>query len=175
MATTTSLMTFAQFEQMPEDGRRYELRNGEPIEVPLPLHRHSIPQWKLFWLLHKALGAHGQVIAEQGFRPTADYEYRVADVAFVSKVRWDAIPLDGNLMGAPEIVAEVLSPSNSAAEMPEKERLCLENGCREFWVIDPKRRTVRVSTPDGRSKTYRTGQQIPLLFGGELSLDAIFE
>jgi Uma2 family endonuclease len=78
-------------------------------------------------------------------------------------------------MGAPEIVAEVLSPSNSAAEMPEKERLCLENGCREFWEIDPKRRTVRVSTPDGRSKTYRTGQQIPLLFGGELSLDAIFE
>ena len=37
MATTTSLMTFAQFEQMPDDGRRYELRHGEPIEVPPPI------------------------------------------------------------------------------------------------------------------------------------------
>ena len=59
--------------------------------------------------------------------------------------------------------------------MLEKEQLCLDNGCQEFWVIDPKRRIVRVSTPDGHSKTYQTGQQIPLLFGGELAVAAIFE
>jgi len=175
MATTTSLMTFAQFEQMPDDGRRYELRNGEPIAAPPPIHRHSVPQWKLFWLFHEALGGHGQVTAEQGFRPAAEYEYRVADLAFTSQPRWDAISLDGYLTGAPEMVAEVLSPSNSAAEMLEKEQLCLDNGCQEFWVIDAKRRTVRVSTPDCHSKTYQTGQQIPLLYGGELAVAAIFE
>ncbi len=77
-------------------------------------------------------------------------------------------------MGAPELVVEVLSPSNSASEIFEKEELCLENGCQEFWVVDPKRHVVKVSTPDGASKTYQTGQKIPLMFGGALEVDAIF-
>jgi Uma2 family endonuclease len=70
-------------------------------------------------------------------------------------------------MGAPELVIDI--------ELEEKERLCIENGCLEFWVIDPKRRSVEVSTPDGPSMTYATGQQIALMFGGELAVDAIFE
>jgi len=68
----------------------------------------------------------------------------------------------------------VLSPSNTAMEMLDKEALCLENGAREFWVVDLERRQVRVSNPDGHSITYKSTQEIPLLFGGSLSVDAIF-
>jgi Uma2 family endonuclease len=56
----------------------------------------------------------------------------------------------------------VLLPSNTAAEIFEKEKLCLQNGGREFWVVDPDRRQVKVSTPDGRTVTYPSGQEIPL-------------
>ncbi len=56
MATTTSLMTFAQFEQMPDNGRRYELRNGELIELPIPLHDHFHIQLQLRDLLTAAGG-----------------------------------------------------------------------------------------------------------------------
>jgi len=175
MATTTSLMTFAQFEQMPEDGRRYELRNGEPIEVPPAVYRHHKILRRLRRLLESAAGSAGEVDSEWGFRPIPEYEYRVADVAFVAQERERAISPDGHLIGAPELVAEVLSPSNRRGKIAETRRLCLENGCREFWVVDPKRRNVEVSTPDGHSKTYQTGQQIPLLFGGELAVAAIFE
>ncbi len=68
---------------------------------------------------------------------------------------------------------EVLSPSNSAIEMLEKEQLCLENGGREFWVVDMDRRQVKVSTPDGHTVTYKFGQKIELLFGGRLAVEDI--
>jgi Uma2 family endonuclease len=105
------------------------------------------------------------------YRPLPEYEGWCADVAFVSKARWDSI--DRWLAGAPELVIDVLSPSNTAAELLEKEQICLENGAREFWIVDPKRRTVRVSTAGGHV-TYKSGQSIPLFFGGSLAVDDIF-
>ena len=174
MATTTSLMTFAQFEQMPDDGRRYELRNGEPIEVPPAAYKHHKTIRALRRLLEAAAGLAGEVDSEWGFRPVPEYEYRIADVAFVSRDRERRISEDGCLVGAPELVAEVLSPSNRKGKVAVTRQLCLENGCREFWVVDPKRRVVKVSAPDGTSRTYLTGHQIPLMFGGALEVDAIF-
>jgi hypothetical protein len=44
----------------------------------------------------------------------------------------------------------------------------------EFWIIDIDRRQVKVSTPDGHAITYKSGQEIQLLFGGRLAVDAIF-
>ena len=74
------------------------------------------------------------------------------------------------------MVIEVLSPSNTVSEMLDREKVCLENGCQEFWLVDIERRQVKVSTPDGRTLTYRAGQEIPLplLNSGRLAVDAIF-
>ena len=91
------------------------------------------------------------------------------------KSRWEGVDPDGYPQGAPELVIEVLSPSNTVEEILEKEELCVEKGCREFWVLDA-RRQVKVSTPDGVTRTYHEGREIPLaLFGGaSLTVDAIF-
>jgi Uma2 family endonuclease len=84
---------------------------------------------------------------------------------------------EDNIRGAPELVIEVLSPSNTAAEILDKEQLCLANGTLEFWVVDPDRRHVRVSTSRGSARVYRPGDDIPLaLFGNaKLAVNAIFE
>lgn len=126
--------------------------------------------------MQPAADPRGEVLTEMAYRPHPDHEYWVADVAFVSRERWDAIPPDGYLMSAPELVIEVLSPSNTAAELREKRKLCLENGSREFWVIDEDYREIEVWTPDGRTVTYRSGQEIPLFFasGASLRIDDIF-
>jgi Uma2 family endonuclease len=87
-----------------------------------------------------------------------EYECRVADVAFLSKDRWDNIDPKGLLAGVPEPVIEVLSPSNTVAEIIDKKTVCLEDGAREFWVVDIDHRQVEVSTPDGRGNTYKSGQ-----------------
>ena len=80
------------------------------------------------------------------------------------------------MAGAPDLVIEVLSPSNTASEIIDKKTLCLENGSREFWVVDSEHRQVEVSTPDGLTVTYKAGQQVPLHFapGTHLAVDAVF-
>jgi Uma2 family endonuclease len=176
--TTTHLMTVAEYEQIPETNApfRYELHHGALVKVCHPKTRHHNTQWRLFELLAAQVGSAGFVRTEVAFRPLPEHEVWAADVAFVSKERWKQVDPDDYLRGAPELVIEVLSPSNTAEEMLDKEKTCLEGGCREFWVVNEKRRQVKVTTPDGVTKTYHENQQIPLtLFGvGSLAVSAIF-
>ena len=177
MATTTSLMTVEQFRQLPEPGYFYcELRHGELVQVTPPKFKHRLIQNRLVDLLRPAAPSGGFVSMEFDFRALPEHELRTADVAFVTKERLETIDPEDNLHGAPDLMIEVLSPSNTVAEMNDREKLCLENGCREFWVIDPELRQVKVSTPDGITTTYRAGQEIPLrVFGdGSLKVNAIF-
>jgi Uma2 family endonuclease len=178
MAALTHLMTVEQFRSLHEDqGPFYhELRHGELVAVTRPKLKHHLIQDRLVQLLKPAAQAAGHVSMEFAFRALPEHELRVADVAFVSRERLNNTDPDDNLHGAPDVVVEVLSPSNTVAEIYDKEKLCLENGAQEFWVVDPDRRQVKVSTPDGRTTTYPSGQQIPLrLFGAaKVPVDAIF-
>ncbi|HEV2201660.1 MAG TPA: Uma2 family endonuclease [Bryobacteraceae bacterium] len=178
MATThTRLMTFAEFEQLPDEVcRRHELRRGELVQVAPPIHGHYLVQRRLRRALESAAGDAGVVDTEMAFRALPEYEYRVADVAFLTHDRWDKIPRNGTLAGAPELVIEVLSPSNTRTALRERGKLCLENGSREFWIVDLDHRQIEISTPDGSTRTYTSGQQIPLFFaaGATLAVDAVF-
>jgi Uma2 family endonuclease len=72
-------------------------------------------------------------------------------------------------------VIEVLSPSNTRAEIREKAVLCLSSGTQEFWVVDPKRETISVTRPSGIPTVYRMGDRIPLsMFAAELDVSGIF-
>ena len=168
-------MTFAEFEKLPEQELRQELRHGEVVDMAPPKQGHKVFQRRMRRLLEVAAAEAGEVDSEVGFRPVSEHEYRIADVAFVLKDRWVRIPSDGYLEGAPELVIEVLSPSNTATEMLDKKQICLDNGSLEFWVVDPKRCQVEVTSREGRAATYRSGQQIPLFFGGSIAVDAIFK
>jgi Uma2 family endonuclease len=177
-STTTRPMSFEEFEQLPDsDWMRQELHHGELIEVPPPVQGHKIIERRLRRLLEGAGGSSGVVETEVGFRPCLSNEYWIADVAFVFSKRWADIPRDGYMVGAPELVIEVLSPSNTMKKMGDRRKICLENGCIEFWVVDSKSGKVEVSTSDGRFTTYKSGQSIPLFFaeGSSIAVDAIFE
>jgi Uma2 family endonuclease len=175
--STTRLLTFAEFERLPDPKvGRYELRRGEPVVVAPPKLKHSIVQRRLRRLLEAAAGETGIVDSEFGFRPLPEGEFRIADVVFISQSRWQGIDLNGYFEGAPELVAEILSPSNTKAEILDKKKLCLENGSQEFWVVDIEHRQVEVSATDGRTIAYTYGQLVPLFFAaGTLGVAAIFE
>jgi Uma2 family endonuclease len=82
----------------------------------------------------------------------------------------------GYFMGSPDLVIEILPPSNTVAEMREKKKLCLENGSEQFWEVDLDWRELEVCTQEGHAVTYRMGQSIWLFFapGRALAVDAIF-
>jgi Uma2 family endonuclease len=178
MAATTSLMSIEEFRKLPEDqGPVYhELHHGELVPVTRPKLKHTLIQRNLRNLFEPLAAAGSFVDTELAYRALPEHELRVADVAYVSRERWASIDPEDNFRGAPDLVIEVLSPSNTATEIYDKEKLCLENGAQEFWVVDPDRRQVKVSTPDGRTITYPSGREIPLpLFGNvQVPVDAIF-
>jgi Uma2 family endonuclease len=177
-STTTRLMTVEEFAKLPETAAFIcELRNGEVVQMTRPVFGHIRVQHQLQQMLGDAAGDRRSAYIEAPFRPLPEHELRVADVAYAPRERWDAVSSKGYLAGAPELVVEILSPSNTAAEMLEREQICLENGCREFWIVDLNRRQVKISTPEGRTATYKSGAAIPLFFatGKTLAVDAIFE
>ena len=175
---TSQLLTVAEFRALSLDNGPacYELRQGEIVRMTRPKYKHAVIQRRLRHLLENLAPAEGVVDTEFAYRPLPEHELRVADVAYVSGIREQAIDPEDNLHGAPDITVEVLSPSNTAAEIYDKEKMCLEHEAQEFWVVDPDRRQVKVSRPDGHTVTWRSGQEIPLhLFGNaKLSVDAIF-
>ena len=145
----------------PPDGR-WELRGGELVKVTYPKGRHTKIQNRIVHLLTSRSERFGVVDKEFPFS-AHEGELRGADVALISHDRWQSYDLESYFKGAPDIVIEVVSPSNTADEIDEKQALCLATGCPEFWVVMPKIRAVRVSTPDKRSVTYTIGDSIPLL------------
>jgi Uma2 family endonuclease len=178
VATTTGLMTVEQYRQLPEGGAfYYELRNGELVEVSRPTMGHARKQRRLRKLMEAIYGERGVWETEVAFRALPEYEVRVADVAYLAGDRWRKADGVDNIQGAPEVVIEIISPSNTATELADKCALCLDHGCQQFWTVDSKRCEIKVSTPDGLTRTYKSGDQIPLILAGDetLAVDAVFE
>jgi Uma2 family endonuclease len=76
---------------------------------------------------------------------------RVADGAFVARGRLagDRPPAEGYLMLAPDLVVEVVSPNDMAAEIERKVADYLVAGVRLVWVAYPATRHIHVFRPDG--------------------------
>ena len=175
MAVTAGLMTVAEFLALPGDTSTLELHHGEVVDMGRAHARHREIQNRLVDLLKTISRGRMIVRMEVPFRAMPEHEIRDADVAALTAMRWDMALVDGAVTGAPELVAEGLSPSNPMVDMFDRERLCLANGCREFWILDPKANEVRVTTADA-VRIYRSGSQVPVsVFDGEsLAVDAIF-
>lgn len=175
VVAATKRMTVAEFQALPEASGEfvYELQRGEVVPMTRPKKKHLVMQSRLFELLLPFTSGKGWLCMEMAFCPRSEHELRAADLGFLWKERADLE--EDNVAGSPDLIIEVLSPSNSASEMYEREELCLATGCAEFWVVDPERQTVRVAKP-GSFAVYHPGDQIPLalLGGGTLAVDAIF-
>ncbi len=169
------LMTVAQYRELPETEEFIqELHWGQVVNLTRPKMRHTKMQSRLVRLLRPKAEHLGVVESEAPFRALPEFELRAADVAFVTYERWDNADDDDNLAGSPELVIEVLSPSNTKPEMNEKASLFLSTGAKEFWVVSTRKKTVTVISSQD-TVVYGIGQKIPLtLFGGFLSVSAIF-
>ena len=122
----------------------------------------------------------GIVLGEAGSLRILPEQVRVPDVSFIL---WDRLS-DGKhsaqavLPVAPDIAVEVLSKSNTKAEMDRKLREYFEAGTRLVWYLDPQKRHMRVHTSLDdceiikESGTVNGGEVLP---GFEMSLSELFE
>jgi Uma2 family endonuclease len=146
MTASTGLVTVEEFLKLPDPTEGHlELHHGEVIILPPPKRGHQRIQRKVQALLIPCVGETGVVEVEMAFRPSPEHEVWQADVAYISREHDAATPDDAYLVGAPELVVEVLSPGNTAEEIEDKRLICMENGCVSFWVVNGKRQTVSVT------------------------------
>lgn len=68
------------------------------------------------------------------------------DVLYVSPEREDRVT-EHEINGAPDVVAEVVSPSSSHRDVLDKKQLYESTGVREYWIIDPDTETVEIYVP----------------------------
>lgn len=126
-----------------------ELIDGTLVEKAVGWEESRLAVW-LGMLLnqHVLRGNLGVVTGEQGFVELESGNVRGPDVAFFS---WDRMegrrrPREAYPRLTPDLAVEILSLSNTPAEMDRKRREFFESGTQIIWEINPRTRTVRVYT-----------------------------
>lgn len=141
-------ITWREFLEMdlPDDGFIYELINGELMRrsSPNPPHQAAViafsTQLQLFVTgkkLGRAFTAPLDVFLGDlnGIQP---------DIFFVSKDREFIIDNQNGIMGAPDLIVEVISPGYVRRDRVEKKEVYEQFAVREYWIIDPDHRTVEI-------------------------------
>jgi Uma2 family endonuclease len=152
MATTEKLLTAEEFEQLPNDGKRYELIDGELREMAPTVNWHGEVETNLTTLLHTHSRAHGLGRVSCGevlyiVRRNPD-RVRAADIAFIRQDRVPPLEARQHILEViPDFVVEILSKSDTIEEISDKIDDWLEAGVQMLWIVDPFRRTVTIYQP----------------------------
>ena len=152
METAVKIWTDEELMALPTDGGKRELHNGEIIMSPAG-SEHGHISVIIVAELERYIRQHrlGLVFdSSTGFR--LDPEHCLSpDVAFVAKARLAGVrrPPRGFFPGAPDLVVEVLSPSDTVEQLHEKLFRYFLHGTRLAWVINPTERNAHVyRTPE---------------------------
>ncbi len=147
--TTKPRFTPADLESFPDDGKRYEIIDGELYVSTQPHLYHQFVCNQVAFKLQewsqrtgdasRAVGAPGLIFA--------DDDDVAPDVVWISSQRLAAaLAADGKLHAAPELIIEVLSPgrANEKRDRDAKLKLYSRRGVDEYWIVDWRRRSVEI-------------------------------
>jgi len=183
MTTTTTRMTFDDLMARPDDGYLYELVRGEIVRRPPPKEDHGYIEAALVeaigrylyglaltlrWDESQGRGARDRLVGrlvsgEAGVRfslPDDPDQTRGLDLGYVSVeqvARLGTVRSGRYMTEMPALVAEIISPSETAAYVNEKVSDYLAGGAQVVWLLYPKTRTVAVHYPDGSARTIPAG------------------
>jgi Uma2 family endonuclease len=171
-------MSAAEFDALPyEEGRLWELLEGELIAVPSPTFRHQRIGFHVMEALELYLDSPAKGLAGQEVEFALNDRTRLKpDVCVLLAEKAGYCDLDRSpIPGAPDLAIEVISPTERAVDSYDKVRTYLQNGTTEVWQIFPKSRTLEIH----RRKTGRSvdhGQVVSeLLPGFAVPLASFFE
>jgi len=140
--------TSQDLELLPDDGKRYEIVNGELYVSKQPHWEHQFVSGQIFALL-QAWSAQAQV-GMANLAPGlifGDDEDVVPDVVWISAQRlMNALQTDGKLHSTPELVVEILSPgsANERRDREVKRKLYSRRGAEEYWIVNWQERRIEI-------------------------------
>lgn len=144
------LVTADELLALPDDAWRYELIEGRLVRMSPTGDRHNRTSARLFGAVYRfvtprALGEvypqdSGFLVSQAGEPDTV----LAPDLAFVRAEQVPRPPVEGFPRIAPDMVAEVISPSQTLSQLQQKAETWLSCGVRQVWILVPKTRTVEV-------------------------------
>ena len=142
-------LTYDDFLQFPDDGKRHELIDGEHYVTPSPNTKHQQVSGNLHWLIRSYLETHpvGKVFYAPFDVLFSQFDVVEPDLLFVSTARLSDAVTSQHVTSAPDLIVEIGSPSTRRRDETIKRRLCERSGVKEYWIVDPDVDVVRVYRP----------------------------
>jgi Uma2 family endonuclease len=137
------VLTYKDYEALPNDGRRYEIHEGELSVTPAPGTRHQ----RILGRLHHLLGRHveagglGEVLLSPVDCILSDSTIVQPDLVYLDPTRAHLVSARG-IEGPPTLVVEILSPSTTNIDRSTKHQLYRRFEVPYYWIVDPEGRTV---------------------------------
>lgn len=152
------------FEEYPDDGKPYELEDGELLAISTPSIRHQ----QIVRLMGSLVEPEVERLGGQVFCPgvgvmVSEGVVQVPDVAVLIRAL-DQSNHEIGLQVAPDLVIEVLSRTTARRDRTIKAERYAAFGVRELWLVSPEAETIEVfALRDGRRVLHaRVGLDEPL-------------
>jgi Uma2 family endonuclease len=166
-----------------DEGERYELLDGEAIMMAPPNRMHQEILMELAAQLHAFLKGKPCKVYPAPFgvrlfprEDNSDDTYFEPDISVIC----DSSKLDDHgCKGAPDMVVEILSPSNDRYDLITKLNKYRQAGVREYWIVDPEDKILQVHLFEGgdhKIAHYESGAAAPVavLPGCQIDMTAVF-
>jgi Uma2 family endonuclease len=138
-------VTYAELERAPEDGRRYELYDGEVYVVPAPLPVHQVVQVLILDQLRAHVAEHGGFAIHSPIDIVfSQLDVLQPDVVYFCPERASLVDLNRPIHDPPDLCVEALSPSTHDADRGRKMQMFARYGVREYWMADPEAQRIEI-------------------------------
>ena len=143
--TARAALTYEDYAALPDDGRRYELLDGELSVTPAPGSAHQIVLANLFRIVDAYVRACdlGVVLFAPLDVILAETTVVEPDLVYIAREREDRISPRG-IEGPPTLLVEVLSPGTTQTDRRRKYDLYARYGVPFYWIVDPVERAIEV-------------------------------
>ena len=140
---TRARLTYEDYAALPDDGRRYELHEGELSVTPSPGLDHQDIVGNLFVMLRGHVNARGlgRVFVAPVDCILGDSTVVQPDIVFVETARRSLMSERG-IEGAPTLVVEIISPPTVGIDRRRKLQLYARYAVPFYWIVDPPARTI---------------------------------
>jgi Uma2 family endonuclease len=167
-ATSTTHLTYEDLLELPADGNRYEIIDGELFVNPAPVSRHQFIVTTLTGHLFAYFATHGggRVVVSPIDVVFADASVVQPDIIVIKADR-QSIITEKNVQGAPNLCIEVLSPSTRRLDEVHKRKLYERGGVDEYWIVDPELELVTIYRRGG--SVFERAAEISTETGGTIT------
>jgi Uma2 family endonuclease len=148
--------TYADYAALPDDGNRYEIIAGVLYMTPAPGIGHQSVSARMvtFLVTHVEFAGLGRVFAAPVDVELAPDTVVQPDIVVILSANLDRIT-PSRIIGAPDLVVEILSPGTAGYDRREKQDAYARAGVGEYWIVDPGAQTVELLTLDqGRYRSH---------------------